>query len=84
MKKLLLLSATLFTLLTYAGPKADIEAAKKLFEAKKNKEAVELLKKSVLVKGEEKEFEEINFFLAKKCSTNSRRSCNVFKQNSSR
>lgn len=65
MKKLLLLSATLFTLLTYAGPKADIEAAKKLFEAKKNKEAVELLKKSVLVKGEEKEFEEINFFLAK-------------------
>ena len=65
MKKLLLLSATLFTLLTYAGPKADIEAAKKLFEAKKNKEAVELLKKSVLVKGEEKEFEEIDKLLRK-------------------
>ena len=64
MKKLLLF-ATIFTILTYAGPKADIEAANKLFDAKRNDEAIEILKKSVLVKGEEKEFEEINFFLAK-------------------
>ncbi|WP_068268647.1 hypothetical protein [Caviibacter abscessus] len=64
MKKILLTSAALFTILTYAGPKADIEAANKLYEAKKTQEAQELLKKSVLVKGEEKEFEEINLHLA--------------------
>lgn len=69
MKKILLTSAALLTILSYAGPKADIEAANKLYEAKKPQEAQALLKKSVLVKGEEKEYEEINLHLAQTAKT---------------
>lgn len=63
MKKLFLTVSLLFSLLTLAGPKADIQAAQKLINENKEKEAVDLLKKSKSVKGEEVEFETINNFL---------------------
>ncbi len=63
MKKIITLSALIVSMLTLAGPKADLEKAKKLIQENKEKEAVKVLRNSKEAKGEEKEFEKINFNL---------------------
>lgn len=64
MKKLLSISALLLSLMAFAGPKADIEAAQKLINENKTSEAIELLKKTKNVKGEEESYAIINNYLA--------------------
>lgn len=61
--KIIALFAIIFSANIFAGPKADIEKANKLLLENKPKEAIEILKKSQLVKGEEVEFEQINHTL---------------------
>lgn len=64
MKKLLSISALLLSLMAFAGPKADIEAAQKLINENKTSEAIELLKNTKNVKGEEESYAIINNYLA--------------------
>lgn len=66
MKKIIAISALLTSLLAIAGPKADIQTANKLLAEKKVDQAVKVLKDSKNAKGEEEEYELINYALATK------------------
>lgn len=66
MKKIIAISALLTSLLAIAGPKADLQTANKLLAEKKVDQAVKVLKDSKNVKGEEAEYELINYELATK------------------
>lgn len=66
MKKIIAISALLTSLLAIAGPKEDINKAEDLFKKGKNEEAIKILKESKNVKGEEAEYELINYELATK------------------
>lgn len=68
MKKIIAISALLTSLLAIAGPKEDINKAEDLFKKGKNEEAIKILKESKNVKGEEAEYELINYELATKFS----------------
>ena len=68
MKKIIAISALLTSLLAIAGPKADIQTANKLFAENKRDQAIKVLKDSKNVKGEEAEYEMINYVLAKEYS----------------
>ncbi|WP_067141752.1 tetratricopeptide repeat protein [Oceanivirga salmonicida] len=64
MKKIITLSALIISMITLAGPKADLEKAQKLLNERKEKEAIEVLKRSKMAKGEEAEYELINANIA--------------------
>lgn len=66
MKKIIAISALLTSLLAIAGPKADIQTANKLLAEKKVDQAIKVLKDSKNAKGEEAEYEYINYVLATK------------------
>lgn len=64
MKKILAMSAMIASLVALAGPKEDINKANDLFKKGKNEEAIKILKESKNAKGENVEYEYINYFLA--------------------
>lgn len=64
MKKILAMSAMIASLVALAGPKEDINKANDLFKKGKNEEAIKILKESKNVKGENVEYEYINYILA--------------------
>lgn len=69
MKKMIIFSTLLTSLLTIAGPKADLERANKLFDENKQEEAIKILKKSKNAKGEEEIYEHINYILSLRYSS---------------
>ena len=64
MKKILAMSAMIASLVALAGPKEDINKANDLFKKGKNEEAIKILKESKNAKGENVEYEYINYILA--------------------
>lgn len=64
MKKNIIFMSIIASLINFAGPKADLEEANKLINDNKINDAIKVLEASKPVKGEEKEFEQINFSLA--------------------
>ncbi|VWL85332.1 tetratricopeptide repeat protein [Oceanivirga miroungae] len=64
MKKIITIFTFLISVSLIAGPKADLEKASKLISENKEKEAISLLEKTKPVKGEENEYEQINYALA--------------------
>lgn len=64
MKKILAISAMIASLVALAGPKEDINKANELFKKGKNEEAIKILKESKNAKGENVEYEYINYILA--------------------
>lgn len=64
MKKILAISAMIASLVALAGPKEDINKANDLFKKGKNEEAIKILKESKNAKGENVEYEYINYILA--------------------
>lgn len=64
MKKMLAMSAMIASLVALAGPKEDINKANDLFKKGKNEEAIKILKESKNAKGENVEYEYINYILA--------------------
>lgn len=62
-KKIISLFAFVFSAILFAGPKADLEKANKLISENKQEEAIKLLEKTEPVKGEESEYEQINYAL---------------------
>lgn len=69
MKKIIAISALLTSLLAIAGPKADLQTASKLLAEKKVDQAIKVLKDSKNTKGEEAEYEYINYVLAQNAKT---------------
>lgn len=69
MKKMLVISAMIASLIAVAGPKADMEKANTLINQNKKAEAIKLLKTTKATKGEEIEFETINEYLANNAET---------------
>ena len=80
MKKLIATSMLLASLVAISGPKADIEKANKLFKENKIAEAVEVLKKSKNTKGEEAEYERINYELATRFSNTNEEAISYLKK----
>lgn len=64
MKKILAMSAMIASLVALAGPKEDINKANDLIKKGKNEEAIKILKESKNAKGENVEYEYINYILA--------------------
>ena len=69
MKKIFLISAMAVSLLAVAGPKADIEKATQLEKEGKQQEVIKLLKETKPVKGEEAEYEKIQWYLGSTATT---------------
>lgn len=80
MKKLIATTMLLASLVAIAGPKEDIQKANKLLEQNKLSEAKEVLKKSKKTKGEEAEYELINYELATRFSNTTEEAISYLKK----